>query len=127
MALVPFGILAVIHFNTAIGSITLLAGLVAAWKTWRVYRYFWTVRRSLISPARVRLTNESIECYEKDFDVTLDLPWPTFTNMERGHEFWFLRKADGWTLYLPRRVFDTDQQAAIDRFIADKTRTSPAA
>ncbi|MEV4059514.1 YcxB family protein [Nonomuraea dietziae] len=123
--LVPFGALAAVTHNLVIGAITMLAGLASLWGVWRVYRYFLRARPWLIRAARVRLTDESIECREEEFDVTYR--WSMFTRIESGREFWFLRMIDGSTLYLPRRAFDPGQRTEIDRFVADKTRTLPAA
>ncbi|NRQ31596.1 YcxB family protein [Nonomuraea sp. NN258] len=78
-----------------------------------------TARRQLAYlcvPTTLHVTGDGYECRTEQSTTTMR--WSLFSQVVSAPEFWLLFVGKQCAGFLPRRAFDPEQQAELDRFIA---------
>ncbi|NUW46345.1 YcxB family protein [Nonomuraea rhodomycinica] len=109
------------------GGIGLAVGMFAGAVAFPV-ALTWAIRRAarrqlayLCVPTTLRVTGQGYECRTDQYTTTLN--WSMFGNIVTTPEFWLFFIGKQCAAFLPRRAFDSDQQAALDALFAARPAT----
>ncbi|WP_329088262.1 MULTISPECIES: YcxB family protein [unclassified Streptosporangium] len=78
----------------------------------------------LCVPTTLRMTSDGYECRTDRFTTTMQ--WSLFGRVETTPEFWLFFVNKQCTGFLPRRAFDSEQQAELDGFFAARQNAGVA-
>jgi hypothetical protein len=85
----------------------------------------WSIRRSarrqlahLCVPTVIRMTTDGYECRTEQSSTSMK--WSLFGKIVTGPEFWLFYAKKQCMGFLPRRAFDSGQQAEFDAFISSR-------
>ena len=103
--------------DAAIMGVGMLVAAVAAplAGTWMLRR---TARRQLTylcAPTTLRVTGDGYECRTDQYATTMQ--WSIFTRVTTTAEFWLFFTNGQLVAFLPKRAFDSEQQAALCDFL----------
>lgn len=115
--LIVSGLVCILVGNVSLG-VGMLVGavvfpLIATWSIGRTAKRQLTY---LCVPTTLRMTSDGYECRTDQSTTTMQ--WSLFGRVETTPEFWLFFVNKQCAGFLPRRAFDSEQQAELDGFFA---------
>ncbi|MEV0616458.1 YcxB family protein [Nonomuraea sp. NPDC050404] len=95
----------------------LVAALVApSVATWALRRIAARQLTYMCVPTTIRVTNDGYECRTDQYSTTMQ--WSMFGEVATTPEFWLFFVNRQPAAFLPKRAFDSEQQAELNAFLA---------
>ncbi|MEU0568207.1 YcxB family protein [Nonomuraea sp. NPDC005983] len=123
--LVVSGLVCILVDSIGLG-VGMFAGAVAfpLVLTWSIGRAAKRQLTYLCVPTTIRVTDDGYECRTEQSSTTMR--WPLFGRIVIGPEFWLFYVNKQCAGFLPRRAFNSEQQAELDAFLTSRQKTEVA-